>query len=118
MWYYCGFIDTPTWSDHVGQLLVCSGDSRCRPAISRTLRCYSVRSGGVQDLSVVREWDGAVLDSRAPVYVIPPVNMLTWWYAHTFSVSKTSARGEFVIARNRLRTIERADRDVFHRVLT
>ena len=118
LWFYCGFIDTPTWCDHVGQLLVCSGDPRVRPSVTRALKCHTRRSRRGGDLTVVRDWGGPVLDENSPVYVIPPANLLTWWYPHTFKVVPTRVRGVYVLPPKVQSSIERSDRDIFRRVLT
>ena len=92
LWYYCGSVDSTTWSDHLMQLLVCVDDdaeNKVRPSVARALQCFRSRSTGTNDLVPVMDWEGPRLDDSSPVYVIPEVNMLTWWYSETFKVKRS-----------------------------
>ena len=118
MWFYCGYIDEPTWCDHVGQLLVCVGEDNVRPSVARPVRCLTRRGRGADDLTAVSNWQGPVLDATAPVYVIPPANMITWWYPHTFDVRSTKKAGQFHVRGKTIKRMQSTDSAIFCRILT
>lgn len=118
LWHYCGFIDKDTWQDHVGQLLVCCGKRTVRPSVKRIFRVLNSRSRHGDDLSVVEGWDGTRLDEKAPVYVIPPMNLNTWWFPYTFEVSPARKKRRWGIPPGTIRKMQRADEDIFARILT
>ena len=129
IWMYAGEIDWGQGKErrHCGQLLVPARLETDRPvSLSDTFCALNSRRRGASDLlpaHVVRAGDDesspiSVLDSRAPLYLIPEVNLESVWFPEPFRMTKQRSRGEFGFPQRVAKRIEMECPAVFKHVFS